>query len=225
MLRAVRSGVDRRGLGRFRLSFARMRKPVVPTRFLATSRIGFSRRSTPAARLDDAKIHSAVIVPRLEEFTAEGRTFAWNGPSRRATIPLACRHEHCYCWPCGSGKTFAAWRWVAARMPRTTDSSGHLPLPNSRHRDRGLSRTTSAVPVRRLRRRVKSTARLNSTWNISSPTRTSKSGSRNPGSSLSSNGQAHFLGHRRSVLGVSPARLRLDLPSCPCWPTRTLDAR
>lgn len=69
----------------------------------------------PKERLDEARIWSAVIEPRIAETTGPGRTFAWNEFQEACADPARVPARALLLAPCGSGKTLAAWRWVAAR--------------------------------------------------------------------------------------------------------------
>src|SRR6185312_13433050 len=69
----------------------------------------------PADRLDEAKVHAAVIDPRTKDRTSEGRAFHWNEFQEACARPDLVPPRAMLIAPCGSGKTLAAWRWVAAR--------------------------------------------------------------------------------------------------------------
>ena len=69
----------------------------------------------PDASLDEAKVHEAVIVPRIEGVTPGGRPFPWNEFQEACADPVRVPASALLIAPCGSGKTLAAWRWVAAR--------------------------------------------------------------------------------------------------------------
>jgi CRISPR-associated endonuclease/helicase Cas3 len=68
-----------------------------------------------AASLDDAKVHEAVIVPRIAGMTQEGQPVPWNEFQEACADPALVPARALLIAPCGSGKTLAAWRWVAAR--------------------------------------------------------------------------------------------------------------
>ncbi len=69
----------------------------------------------PAASLSAEKVHEAVIDPRIREVTREGRPFSWNEFQSACADPDRVPARALLIAPCGSGKTLAAWRWVAAR--------------------------------------------------------------------------------------------------------------
>jgi CRISPR-associated endonuclease/helicase Cas3 len=62
---------------------------------------------------DRAFVERAVIGPRVEEIRRAGRWRGWDTfQDRCAALP----ERALLLAPCGSGKTLAAWRWVAARL-------------------------------------------------------------------------------------------------------------
>lgn len=69
----------------------------------------------PAGRLDAAKIHEAVIGPRTGEIAPDDGSFPWNEFQVACADPDRVPRRALLLAPCGSGKTLAAWRWVAAR--------------------------------------------------------------------------------------------------------------
>lgn len=69
----------------------------------------------PKARLDEAKIWSAIIDPRIGATAAPGQAFSWNEFQEACADPARVPARALLLAPCGSGKTLAAWRWVAAR--------------------------------------------------------------------------------------------------------------
>ena len=69
----------------------------------------------PDASLDEAKVHEAVIDPRIKEQMSEDRPFLWNEFQDACACPDRVPARALLIAPCGSGKTLAAWRWVAAR--------------------------------------------------------------------------------------------------------------
>jgi CRISPR-associated endonuclease/helicase Cas3 len=67
----------------------------------------------PEKVLDGDYIRAAVIDPRVAELKGKGRWHDWTD------FQLACDHlpsRALLLAPCGSGKTLAAWRWIAARL-------------------------------------------------------------------------------------------------------------
>jgi len=64
--------------------------------------------------LCDADIQSEIIAPRLAQIEARtGQPFVWHGfQNAAATLP----ERALLLSSCGSGKTLAAWRWIAARL-------------------------------------------------------------------------------------------------------------
>ena len=63
--------------------------------------------------LEGAAIHQSVIAPRVAQLKAKGFWKDWTD------FQLACDHlgpRALILAPCGSGKTLAAWRWIAARL-------------------------------------------------------------------------------------------------------------
>lgn len=69
----------------------------------------------PAASLDEAKIYAKVIDPRVKGQMPAGRPFPWNEFQEACDDPGRVPARALLIAPCGSGKTLAAWRWVAAR--------------------------------------------------------------------------------------------------------------
>ncbi len=69
----------------------------------------------PEKRLDEARIWSAVINPRISTTTAPDRIFPWNEFQEACADPARVPARALLLAPCGSGKTLAAWRWIAAR--------------------------------------------------------------------------------------------------------------
>jgi CRISPR-associated endonuclease/helicase Cas3 len=69
----------------------------------------------PSGNLSAEKVHEAVIEPRIEEVTREGWPFSWNEFQLACADPGRVPARALPIAPCGSGKTLAAWRWVAAR--------------------------------------------------------------------------------------------------------------
>ena len=69
----------------------------------------------PDASLDEARVHAAVIRPRLEDISPESDNFPWNEFQEACDDPDRVPSRALLVAPCGSGKTLAAWRWVAAR--------------------------------------------------------------------------------------------------------------
>ena len=114
MLRAVRSALiaaDSAGSGLFRTHEESGRTGDVRDHIRRWIADAFD----PAASLDEAKVHAAVIDPRIEEQTPEGRPFPWNEFQEACADPARVPARALLIAPCGSGKTLAAWRWVAAR--------------------------------------------------------------------------------------------------------------
>jgi CRISPR-associated endonuclease/helicase Cas3 len=68
----------------------------------------------PVESLDEAKVYAAVIDPRVKELSQEG-PFPWNEFQEACAEPDRVPARALLIAPCGSGKTLAAWRWIAAR--------------------------------------------------------------------------------------------------------------
>ncbi len=69
-------------------------------------------------RLDGPKVWSAVIDPRTADVVArrgDGSAFAWNDFQTACGDAKEVPERALLLAPCGSGKTLAAWRWIAAR--------------------------------------------------------------------------------------------------------------
>ena len=115
MLRAVRSSLiaaDSAGSGLFRTldESSRMMDDVHDH-----IRSWIAGAFGPAEKLDEAKVHKVVINPRLEELSVEGGSFSWNEFQDACADSTRVPARAMLLAPCGSGKTLAAWRWVAAR--------------------------------------------------------------------------------------------------------------
>ena len=114
MLRAVRSALiaaDSAGSALFRTHGEAGRSDDVRSHI----RSWIAEAFDPAANLDEEGVLDAVVRPSVRAASGDVGSFAWNEfqeacgdagrvPSRALLIA-----------PCGSGKTLAAWRWVAAR--------------------------------------------------------------------------------------------------------------
>ncbi len=114
MLRAVRSALiaaDSAGSGLFRTHEESTRSDEVRPHIRRWIAAAFD----PAASLDEAKVQASVIEPRIEEMTRAGRPFAWNEFQEACADPGRVPARALLIAPCGSGKTLAAWRWVATR--------------------------------------------------------------------------------------------------------------
>jgi CRISPR-associated endonuclease/helicase Cas3 len=67
----------------------------------------------PSGRLDDGAVHRKVIGPRVDRIG--GRWSGWNPFQEACGDPANVPARALLLAPCGSGKTLAAWRWIAAR--------------------------------------------------------------------------------------------------------------
>ena len=114
MLRAVRSALiaaDSAGSALFRTHEETGRTDAVRDHIRCWIAAAFD----PAESLDETKVEAAVIDPRIREMRQGGRLFSWNEFQEACADPARVPARSLLIAPCGSGKTLAAWRWVAAR--------------------------------------------------------------------------------------------------------------
>ncbi|MGO9919295.1 MAG: CRISPR-associated helicase Cas3' [Isosphaeraceae bacterium] len=66
-------------------------------------------------RLDGSAVQRKVIEPRLDDLRKRNLWGDWNDFQRACADPVRVPPRALLLAPCGSGKTLAAWRWIAAR--------------------------------------------------------------------------------------------------------------
>jgi CRISPR-associated endonuclease/helicase Cas3 len=67
----------------------------------------------PTGRLDKEAVEQKIIKPRMEKMGNRWRD--WNDFQKACANPAMVPSRALLLAPCGSGKTLAAWRWIAAR--------------------------------------------------------------------------------------------------------------
>ena len=160
-------------------------------------------------RLDFKAVARKVIQPRKRELKRKDLWRGWNDFQRACGIPKVVPSRALLLAPCGSGKTLAAWRWIADRCGE--QSRGPARSSFIRRGERRLKATAITCPTQAPRKRP---------WFTVRPILISKAFTPNQGRGSDQRGQAFrstpvaqtpFQRDRRSVLGLSSARIRPHL--------------